>query len=796
MIKTSKLFTLVLLFLSSFLFANDSFENKEIADVIIKVENAKDIGYDTQAILTKLSTQKGLLFSQKSFDNDLKKLSDDFDRIDPSFKIEDNKIYITIKLWARPTVIKITFHGNEKVSTSKLHKELGIKPFVVFNKTKFNTALNQVKEYYVKKGYFESQITFKETLLEHKNEVKIDIFIKEGKSGKIQNIYFEGFTKEEQSDLIKGMQTRKYNLLTSWITDTGTFKEEAIDQDKMNIINYLQNKGYADAKIDIKIFEIPTSDKVIITIIAHRGILYRFGKITFEGNCLLTNDEILSSFLVRPGDIFSPDKIRETTHAIKDAYGAKGYIEANAYYDTHLQENEPIFNVNFYIDEGEEYKIGLIKIYGNKTTKPNVILRESLLVPGQTFNTKKLKATEQRLANIGYFKNVNVYAVQSSDESLGPNYRDVHIEVDEESTGHLSFSAALSSQDNVSGTVDITENNFDHRGLYKMFKHGPSALRGGGEYLQLKGTLGKRQANYSATWMDPYFKDTLWKLGFEFSGTHSKLQAKDYRIRTLGGSTYVAYPFSTFWSVGVRYRLRNSDNVVKNKIIRGTPKNEREDRIKNAQKDSEGLISGGGSFLSYDSTDNSYKPHRGLRSTLEAEYVGLGGKYTFLKFSYINTYYYPLWLKGTLKYRFNLTFLDPFSNYPTTKDREVPISERLFLGGEKTVRGYKPYIIGPQMPGTPDTENEPRGGVSSMLLSVEYNQEIIKPLADIFFFADAGSVSFNKYQIKRPRASAGVGLRLEIMNRVPITIGWGYPINPKRGHHDRQSVFFFMGGQF
>ena len=653
--------------------------------------------------------------------------------------------------------------------------------------------MNKVKEYYVKKGYFESQISYKETLIPNKNEVRIDIYVKEGKTGKIKKIEFSGFTKKETSDLLNSMQTKKYNFLTSWIADTGTYREEALDQDKMNIINYLQNKGYADAKVDIDIVEDETTNKLIITIVAHRGILYRFGKITFQGNTLLTDDEVINSFLVHPEETFSPEKIRETAQAIKDSYGAKGYIEANVYYDTQLEENEPIYNVDFTIDEGEQFKIGLIKVYGNKATQARVILRQSLLVPGETFDTRKLKATQQRLESMGFFKNVNVYAIQSSDPDLGPNYRDVHIEIDEQSTGNLSFSAALSSSDKVSGTIDLTENNFDHMGLYKMFRYGPSALRGGGEYLQLKGTLGKRQKNYSMNWMNPYFRDSLWKLGLEFSGTSSRLQSKDYKIRTLGGAVFSAYPLTSFWSVGMRYRLRNSDNIVKNKKIKGRPANEQEDIIKKAQEDSEGLISGAATYLSYDSTDNSYKPHRGLRSNLEAEYVGIGGKYNFLKFSYINTYYYPIWAKGTMKYRFNVSFIDPFSNNENTINREVPISERFFLGGEKTVRGYKPFIIGPVMPGTDD---EPRGGVSSMLLSIEYNQEIIKPLVDFFVFADAGAVSFKKYDIDTLRASVGFGVRLEVMNRVPITVGWGHPVNPRRGHKDRQTVFFFMGGQF
>nr|NGX33388.1 Translocation and assembly module TamA [Candidatus Anoxychlamydiales bacterium] len=231
------------------------------------------------------------------------------------------------------------------------------------------------------------------------------------------------------------------------------------------------------------------------------------------------------------------------------------------------------------------------------------------------------------------------------------------------------------------------------------------------------------------------------------------------------------------------------------KKIKGKPQNEQEEIIKDAEENSEGLISGAGPFLSYDSTDNSYKPHRGLRSNFDTEYVGIGGKYDFLKLAFNNTYYYPLWLKGTLKYRFNLTFLNPFTSKEKKINDEVPISERLFLGGEKTVRGYKPYIIGPQMTND-NAKDEPKGGISSMLLSVEYNQELIKPLADIFFFADAGSVSFKQYDIKRPRASVGLGLRLEVMNRVPITVGWGYPINPRRGHKDRQMIFFYMGGQF
>jgi len=788
--KIFKFLIVNLFFLCSFVFAQDTFENKQVSNIKISIENLKDSTFNTKVLLNRLSTQKGSLFSQITFDADLKKLAEEFDRIEPNIELgKDDKIYIHIKLWQRPIITDILWHGNEKFKNKKLQKELGIKSYSIFNKTEFNNALNKVKEFYIKKGFFESQISYKETSFIEKNEVKIDIYIKEGVSGKIKKIEFKGFTKKEKSDLLNQMLTKKYNFLTSWITGTGIFREEALEQDKMNIINYLQNKGYADAKVDINISEDKESKKILIEIIAHRGILYRFGKITFNGNNLLSDEEIIKRFLAHPEEPFSPEKIRQTAQEIKNAYGEKGYIETNVYYDTHLMENEPIYNIDFYIEEGSWYKIGLIKVYGNKSTKTNVILRESLLVPGETFDIRKLKATQTRLENIGYFKCVNVYAVQSSDKNLGPNYRDVHIEVEEMSTGHISFAAGFSSSENVSGTIDLTENNFDHTGLYKIFKYGPTALRGGGEYSQLKGTFGKRQKNFSATWMTPYFRDSLWRFGFDFSGTFSRLQSKDYKIRTLGGSIYASYPFSSFWSIGTKYRLRNSDNIVKKKAFKEKNLNEQESITKNAHDKNDGLISGIGSYLSYDSTDNSYKPNQGLRSLLEAEYVGLGGKYDFFKFGYLNAYYYSLWAKGVLKYRFDFKFIETLGRLTYKK---VPLSERFFLGGETTVRGYKQYIIGPIMLGTDD---DPLGGVSSMLLSVEYKQEIIKPLVDIFFFADAGSVAFKEFSLRKPRASVGLGLRLELMNRVPITVGWGYPINPKR-HKDRQHIFFYMGGQF
>jgi outer membrane protein insertion porin family len=66
---------------------------------------------------------------------------------------------------------------------------------------------------------------------------------------------------------------------------------------------------------------------------------------------------------------------------------------------------------------------------------------------------------------------------------------------------------------------------------------------------------------------------------------------------------------------------------------------------------------------------------------------------------------------------------------------------------------------------------------------------------DIFAFADAGSISMQHFKFHRFNASYGIGIRLEIMNQMPIILGYGVPVNPQR-RSDVQKFFFSMGGQF
>lgn len=757
------------------------YENQVIESVEIEMASTpQGAAFDPCSVTSRIKTRKGELFSQIDLDNDLKTLVIEFDRVEPTLTFVDNKLSISLKIWPKPIIRSITWNGNHKIETKKLEKELTVKVNTVFDRQAFNTAFHKLKAFYVKKGFFEASLDYKFVLDSDTNEVDVEICINEGRAGRIKKIIFDGFTCTEQEALLETMVTKKYNIFMSWMNEEGTYNEEAVQQDRFTVLSYLQNEGYADASVDIEVCEAKQANRIVIRIIADKGDIYKFAKIGFEGNTLFSDEEIQGRFTFAEGDAFSPEAIRSTVRRITEFYGRRGYIDAVVDYETKLNCDDLSYSIHFTIEEGERFYVGLIKVFGNCATQTNVILHETFLTPGEIFNIAKLQLTEEKLRNIGYFKHVNVYAVKSDGPGgLGACYRDVHIEVEETSTGNFGAGFGFSSVESLFGEFRITERNFNYKGFSKLFSQGYSALRGGGEYLHLNALIGMRSRKYSLSWTKPFFKDTRWVVGFELERSSNRYVSRDYDIEATGGTIHGAYQCNQFFRVGLHYRLRNTWVRLE------TDKAGKEER---EEARNSGLISAAGVSLNYDSTDHPAAPTRGFRSKLEQEFAGLGGDQKFLSLGYINTYYIKAGSKGVVKLRADLRFITPVFGSTSSG---IPLDERLFLGGENTIRGFRSYKIGPVFERTKD----PKGGMSMQLLSAEYNRQLFKRL-DAFVFCDSGFLTMKVWGFGRLYTSVGFGVKVIALESLPpIVLGMGFPLNP-RSRGEVKKFFFTIGGRF
>ncbi|NGX42262.1 MAG: Outer membrane protein assembly factor BamA [Chlamydiae bacterium] len=758
------------------------FDNQiiEKLDITIATESPESSEFIIRTIRSRLKTREGNIFSQTDFDSDLKMLVQDYDRIEPHVESIQDKIFVTLKIWPNPVIRSICWEGNERINRSKLQSELGISRGSVFSRQKFNSAFNQVKGYYVKQGFFEAQLDYDACFDEFTNEVDITIRVDEGRAGKIKNICFTNFTKCEQNDLLDMMVTKKYNFFLSWITGEGTYNEDMIQHDKLIVLNYLQNLGYADAKVDLTVCEAPQKDRINLYFKATKGQCYRFGDITLNGNQIYSDEQLRKRLTICQGAPFSPDQIHDNMRILTNYYGKCGYIEAIVNYEPKLREDSYIYDVDITIDEGDQYFVGMVKVLGNCSTQTKVILHETLLIPGEVFNLEKLQWTERRLVNIGYFKHVNVYAVKSEGDSILPhNYRDVIIEVEETNTGHMGAFCGFSTVENIFGGINLTERNFNYKGLGCFWRDGMRALRGGGEYAHITFSLGRKSSSYILSWTKPYFLDTPWSVGFDIDRTNNEYISDDYEIKAYGLTLHATHECNAFLRVGTHYRLRKTEINVSS---------DAGEKLKE-EAGNAGLTSALGLSWNYDSTDHPLIPTCGLKSRVEGEIAGLGGDHAFLSVGYLNSYYFDVCGKGVIKVRGDFRFIQPLGK---TNFKDLPIDERLFLGGDNTLRGYRSYRIGPKFD---DDDENPRGGISMQIYSLEYSKPIFSRF-DAFVFADAGSLTKRKWCFGKMYYSAGYGCRFQVFeNGPPLTVGMGYPLNPNDSN-DVKRFFITVGGKF
>lgn len=783
----SILFLILIFSAITFSLSAQQYESMRIARIdIVPANLPPDLAFDIQMVRAKMRTKVGNVFSQAEFDADLKVLADEYDRVEPIIDVVDGQIFIVLQLWLKPTIRSITFVGNERVSSKKLLKQLEIEAGSVFERDAFIQGFNKMRVLYIKKGYFESELSFELNPVDGSNDLDIVIIVNEGRAGKIKKIEFHGLTPCEESELLEIILTRRYQFLFSWYTGRGCYHPDMVEHDRLTILNYFQNKGYADVAVEICVEESPHKDRINLVVFVDKGICYTIENITLCGNTLFSKEQIYDQFLFGIGSVYSPEKLRLTVKAITDLYGSCGYIDTTVDAQFLLHDGEPIYDVCLTINEGEQYHVGLVKVFGNTCTHTSVILHENLLCPGEVFDNRKLEATELRLCGTGYFGSVNVYAVKSQfEDPCGERlYKDIYIEVEETDTGSVGLSVGFSSIDRIFGVVEVTERNFNIAGITQVFNRGPGALRGGGEFAHWKTNIGDRQTSYLIQWTKPYFMDTQWIVGFDLEKANNRAISKAYEIKTYGGNAHGTYIWNQYLKYDIHYRAKHTNVDVhdtSNAFLR------KEAAIS-------GLISAAGFSIIYDSTDHPRRPTCGLRSRFLYELAGIGGNFQFMKFSYLNSFYYPLTRRGVLKLRGDVQFI---KTYGTTDPDEVPLSERFYLGGETTIRGYRPFSVGPMF-----GPNEPRGGLSSYLISEEYQHNLLKmPCLDGFVFCDAGYVSASEFTLGQFVASVGFGIRVEVMKNMPMMFGLGWPIHPGQKLGDQrlnntQRFFFSMGGSF
>ena len=718
-----------------------------------------------ERILAQMRTKVGQPYSNEVVQEDIKALykTGYIRNVRIFAQPEGDGVKVIVAVQTRAIVHEIEITGAERVKPTRLRKEIKVKLNQAVDEQQLEEARQKIIEIYQARGFTNVSVDFRiDPIDEKRGTARVVFNVNEGAKGAVSQIRFEGNAHASQKVLRKQMKTRGKTLI-HFMDKSGRLDEVQLEQDLDKIREYYQDHGFIDVEIKDVRKERTEKGPMIITIVISEGPQYHVRKLTITGYQHTTEPKVRTLLKMKEGSVYSPKQLRDDAKAVADAYGSGGYVDLVI-----TPEGTPagtgLIDVHYTIEESVRSFVNRVNIEGNTRTKDKVIRREVLVAPGDVFNTVRVDTTKKRLENLGYFAKVETYP----EDTDIPGRKDLTILVQEKRTGSLSFGGGFSTVDKLVGFVELTQGNFD---LFNW----PS-FTGGGEKFRLRLQYGTERKDFLLTITEPYFLDRRLALTGQAFYNEANYLSADYDQRNYGFSLDLRKPINAYMYGTLGYTLQNVEifNV--------------------ASSSPEFILTQSGTFteskvfssLVLDTRDNPLLSRRGQRITFSPAIAGgfLGG----------DTQIYGLDLEGSQYFHLPKDTILLLNGEIATVSQwgsgsEVPIFERLFLGGSNNLRGFPFREVGPQQNG------EPVGGQSMARATLEWTFPIIEKARGALFY-DTGFVNTSEWSFgfNHMASDVGVGLRLDLPIG-PLRLDYGYPVM-RDGYNGGGHFNFNVGYQF
>jgi len=745
------------------------FEGQNVSSVEFRYEGPPTVDEARLRNFTQLAA--GSPYRTDTIDNDIKALYESglVDDVRVLAEPQGGSVRVVYAVVTRPEFVGVGFVGNSVFSDTKLARESDLKAGGALSDQMILDARRNIEELYEDSGYPDVVIShrFQEALAG--GGAELIFVIDEGEKNEIRDIRFEGNTTFDDRTLRRQMDVEEKGLF-SFITRSGRFEVEQLDQDLEAVLDFYRTKGYLRVSSP-GIRREPVGDgRVDLVIPINEGEKYTVKGVGFGRMSVFDEEELYPVLTLQGGDPYNSRKMRADMTTIRSFYGSRGYADATVTPDIRDAGPNQV-EVIYRITEGQRFRVGAVNIQGNTKTQDRVIRREVPLKPDDNFNSVELDTTRSRLQGLQYFNNVEV---TSSPSARGGNYRDVDILVDERRTGSISAGLGFSSIDSVVGFINVEQANFDIRN--------PWSFTGGGQRFAADLRIGTERVDAGISLTEPWFLGQQLALSGELFYRDSRFFSDVFEQKNAGGAIALRKPLGEKTSIRAEYRLEQVDITLDNGVF----------ALSGPPGPISGFIPEAGDYIRsaisvnwiYDSRDAVIETREGTRIDVGAFVAGtfLGGDVDVVGMNVRAQKWWNLSWDSILSINSELAFVDATSG-------TVPIFDRLFLGGARTLRGFEFRDIGPRDPVT----GEVLGGTSLGFMSLEYSVPVIDNVRVAAFY-DTGFVN----QASELYHDVGLGVRLKLpVSPVPIALDYAFPIESPDPLADNGGQFqFYLSYQY
>jgi outer membrane protein insertion porin family len=722
----------------------------------IRIEGTQRV--EPETVRSYMQVQPGDPFDSDRVDQSLKSLFATGLFADVTLRREGDALIVRVV--ENPIINRIAFEGNHKLSDETLTQEVQLKPRTVYTRTKVQSDVKRILDLYRRSSRFAATVEPKLIPLEQ-NRVDLVFEIDEGDTTGIRSINFVGnrqFTPGRLREVIQTKESRWYRLFSS----DDNYDPDRLTYDRDLLRKFYLSEGYADFRVVSAVAELtPQRDGFFVTFTVEEGERYRFGKIDLTNAIKdVPTEDLRPLITVQEGDWYNADQVDKTINALTDALGNRGYAFIEIQPRVKRNAEGKTIDVTFDVKEGPRVYVERIDITGNVRTLDKVIRREFRLVEGDAFNTSKLRRSEQRIKNLGFFKKTDV----TTNPGSAPDKTVIGVNVEEQSTGEFSVGVGFSTTDGILGDVNIRERNF----------------LGRGQDLRIGTTIAQLTKQVDLSFTEPYFLDRNLAAGFDIFAINQDNQLfAQFNQVTYGGSLRVGYQITEALRQTLKYTIR-------------------QDTINDVQPTASSFIqleagtrltSAIGQVLLYDKRDNRLDPTSGYFAQLSTDFAGIATGVQYYRAVVNAGYYFPLAPEYVLSFTTESGYIHAWGG------DIVRIEDRFFIGGDN-LRGFQVGGVGPHDSVTTDSlgGNMYYTGSVSLSFPLGLPQEfglggrVFSDFGSLFGLDQTGPTIFQSHLL---RISAGVGVSWK-SPLGPIRLDIAEPV--QKAQFDRRQLFFVNFG--
>lgn len=749
----------------------------------IEIRHVGPVPISDSVILANIQSKAGQSTTRTALGQDVRNLyaTGYFTNVSVSQEDVEGGVKVVFTVQGKAKIKEIIIQGNDRVKASRIRKEIELKVGEPLDERKVVLAQKKIEEYYEKAGHEQAKINYDISIDQQTGQGVITFRIQEGPRVAIIDITFTGNDHYKKATLQKQMKTKRKWWL-SWIVRTNVMKKEQWQDDLDKVREFYQNEGYIDMAIkDVK-FDYVTAHEMYVRITIFEGKKYAVGKLDLQGNQLFPSADIRAKLKMVEGKTFGPKALDADIEAIRDYYGAKGYIDAqvNPVRQPNVETGQ--MDILYVIVEGDISYMDKINIRGNVKTKDKVIRRELAIKPGEIYDTVKIKRSKERIENLGYFSKVTTVP----EPTEVPGHKNLLLEVEEQRTGQLVFGAGFSSVDALVGFVEVSQGNFD------LFN--PPFFTGGGQKARLRMQIGTRRQDFMLSFTEPWFMDRKLALGFDIYRTDSQYNSVLYNESHTGFDVHLTKEIFPFTSGRIQYGFELVDIYDMDSSAPMVLQAEEGNRT----------VSSVTGTITRDTRDSFLMPTRGNRTEVSLEVAGgpFQGDTDIYKPQIRSQQYIPVpitWPTQDKKHVILLAgALGVVDSYGDSS--RVPLFDRFFLGGPNNLRGFRYRDVGPKVGHVDKTAvsdlDEPVGGRSYAWATLEYIIPIIEKVRFAVFY-DVGFANLDAFDFGTSNYNDdfGFGIRLDLPIG-PIRFDYGIPITTDKYNNRGGRFNFNIGYQF